>query len=302
MQTLLRSTTVLSMGLAVMGLLLHKFNRGRRRLATHPAAMPPERREAHRRIKLAGAANLRDLGGYHTHDGRRVRWGALYRSDHLYHLSRRDQQVLMQLGLVTLIDLRSEAERLRQPNRLPANHGINVVEIPILEETSGLMADLRERFERGDLDGIDPAALLSEANEQFVTCFTPSFRQFIQTVQTTGGAPLLFHCTAGKDRTGFAAALTLHLLGVPGETILADYLRSNEYTISARRRELALIRLTRGEHAASLVRQLLGVKAAYLETAFATIDRIYGSFDAYVREGLGLQEEDLAQLRIALLE
>ncbi|NCC34383.1 MAG: tyrosine-protein phosphatase, partial [Chloroflexia bacterium] len=126
MHTLLRSTTVLSMGLAVMGLLLHRFNRGRRRLATHPASLPPERREAHRRIKLAGAANLRDLGGYATHDGRQVRWGSLYRSDHLHHLSRRDQQILQQLGLVTLIDLRSEAERLRQPNRLPANHGINV--------------------------------------------------------------------------------------------------------------------------------------------------------------------------------
>lgn len=274
----------------------------RLRPLTLPAQLPPDRRRLGQRIAFDGPGNLRDLGGYRAADGRTVRWGALYRSDHLRDLSARDMRHFRRLGLVTLVDFRSAHERAAAPNRLPRGHGIRVVELPVFDESGAVAADLRARLERGDLDGIDPAAILTGANEQLVVAFTPAFRDFVRELIAARGAPLLFHCTAGKDRTGFAAAITLRLLGVPEADIVADYLRSQEYSLAARRRELLIARLLRGPRLEALVRALFGVEAAYLQAAFDAIDREYGSFQAYARHGLGLNDGAIEQLRAHLLE
>ncbi len=276
--------------------------------ALRPAPLPrdlaPARREPGRRIPLDGPGNLRDLGGYRAADGRTVRWGALYRSDHLGRLSARDLRLLRLLGLVALVDFRSGAEKAESPNRLPRAHGFRVVELPVFDDDSSLAmgVSLRARITRGDLAGIDAAALLVAVNERLATEYTPVYRRFVAELLAARGAPLLFHCTAGKDRTGFAAAVVLRLLGVPEEVIVADYLRSQTYSLAARRAELLLLRLLKGAAVTALVRALLGVEAAYLQAAFAAIDRAYGSFEAYARDGLGLGEAEIAQLRDALLE
>lgn len=274
------------------------------RPAPLPRHLPPERREPGRRIPSDGPGNLRDLGGYKASDGRSVRWGVLYRSDHLGRLSARDLRLLRRLELAVLVDFRSSAEKTEAPNRLPAGHGIRVVELPLFDDdaTSAMGATLRARIARGDLTGIDAAALLIDANRRLVTEFTPVYRQFVAELLAAGGAPLLFHCTAGKDRTGFAAAIVLRLLGVPEAVIVADYLRSQTYSLAARRRDLLLIRLLKGPAITALVRALLGVEAAYLQAAFEAIDETYGSFDAYVRDGLGLDAAAVGRLRDALLE
>lgn len=269
-----------------------------------PRHLPPERREPGRRIPSDGPGNLRDLGGYTAADGRGVRWGVLYRSDHLGKLSSRDLRQLRRLGLVTIVDFRRAAEKAESPNRLPRAHGIRVVELPVFDDEASTAQgrELWARISKGDLAGVDAAALLVEANERIVTEFTPVYRQFIGEVLAARGAPLLFHCTAGKDRTGFAAAIILRLLGVPEAVIVADYLRSNGYSLATRRGELLLLRLLKGPKVTALVRTMLGVEAAYLQAAFAAIDRTYGSFEAYVRDGLGLGEGEIARLRDALLE
>lgn len=269
-----------------------------------PHQLPPARREPGRRIPFDGPGNLRDLGGYRTTDGGTVRWGALYRSDHLGKLSARDLRQLRRLKLAVLVDFRSAPEKAIAPNRLPRHHGVRVVELPMFDDeaTRAQEAELRARAGRGDLHGIDAAALLIEANQRLVDEFTPAYRQFMAEVLAARGAPVLFHCMSGKDRTGFAAAILLRLLGVPEETILADYMRSKAYSLAARRRELLLLRLLKGRALTALVRELLGVEAAYLQAAFAAIDASYGSFEAYVRDGLGLDEHAVAQLRATLLE
>lgn len=267
-----------------------------------PAHLPPDRRRLGNRIPFDGPGNLRDLGGYRATDGRTVRWGVLYRSDHLRHLSARDLRHFRRLGLVTLIDFRSEHEKAAAPNRLPRGHTIKVVELPVFDATNDVAADLRARIERGDLAGIDPAALLTHANEQMVVAFTPAFREFVRELIAARGSPVLFHCTAGKDRTGFAAAIVLRLLGVPEEAIVADYLRSQEYSLAARRRDLFLARVLKGRELTTLVRALLGVEGAYLQAAFDAIDREYGSFQAYARHGLGLNDGAIEELRTQLLE
>jgi protein-tyrosine phosphatase len=274
------------------------------RPAPLPRHLPPERREPGRRIPFDGPGNLRDLGGYQAADGRTVRWGVLYRSDHLGGLSARDLRQLRHLELAVLVDFRSAAEKAAAPNRLPRSHPIRVVELPLFDDdaSDAMGAGLRARIVRGDLAGIDGAALLIEANQRLATEFTPSYRQFVAELLAAGGAPVLFHCTAGKDRTGFAAAIVLRLLGVPEEVIVADYLRSKTYSLAARRRDLLLLRMLKGRELTALVRTLLGVEAAYLQAAFDAIDREYGSFAAYARDGLGLSEADVTRLRDTLLE
>jgi protein-tyrosine phosphatase len=269
-----------------------------------PRNLPAGRREPGRRIPFDGPGNLRDLGGYRAADGRTVRWGALYRSDHLGRLSRRDLRQLRRLELATIVDFRSGAERAATPNRLPPGHAIRVVELPVFDDGSAadLEHELRTRLARGDLAGIDAASMMVEVNRRLVAEFTPVYRRFLAELLAAAGAPVLFHCTAGKDRTGFAAAIVLRLLGVPEQTMVADYMRSKGYSLAARRRELLLLRLLKGRTVTALVRGFLGVETAYLQAAFEAIDRTYGSFEAYARDGLGLGAAEIARLREALLE
>lgn len=269
-----------------------------------PRNLPPARREPGRRIPFDGAGNLRDLGGYRTADGRSVRWGVLYRSDHLSRLSARDLRQFRRFDLAVLVDFRNTAEKAESPNRLPPGHGIRLVELPLFDDeaTNALGTTLRARIARGDLEGIDVSALMIEANQRLVTEFTSVYRQFMAELLAARGAPLLFHCTAGKDRTGFAAAIVLRLLGVPEEAIIADYLLSRDYSLAARRRDLLLLRLLKGPALTSLVRSIFGVEAAYLKAAFTAIDQVYGSFAAYARDGLGLSEGDITRLQEYLLE
>jgi protein-tyrosine phosphatase len=185
---------------------------------------------------------------------------------------------------------------------LPGNPGFQVLELPIFDTNSQLGKDIRDKIMNGDVTGIDAGQLLIDANTQFASEFTPQFKTFVQEVQAANGRPVMFHCTAGKDRTGFAAAILLRILGVPPETVMQDYLLSKEYALQARARDIFILRLTKGQETAAIVEKLSGVEAVYLQAAFDEIDARYGSFDAYVRDGLGLSETDIQTLRSALLE
>jgi protein-tyrosine phosphatase len=141
-----------------------------------------------------------------------------------------------------------------------------------------------------------------KANRQFASTFTPQFRQFIHAVRDAGGEPLVWHCSAGKDRTGFAAAILLRILGVPQEVVLADYMESKTHALEARQRDLLMIRVFSGQEAAEKMTVMMGVEKPWLEAAFNTIDRQWGDFDSYVQVGLELAEADIENLKIALLE
>lgn len=267
-----------------------------------PAELPPPARDAARMLDFEGIHNFRDLGGYTTGDGRSVQWGKLYRSGHLASASSHDLRQLQRLQVHTLIDFRSAAERAEEPSRLPDPVPFSVVNIPTLDEGNrAMVGELRQRVETGDFDGFDPDAFMLEANRQFATRFTAEYRDFMHQVLEADGRPVVWHCTAGKDRTGFAAAILLRVLGVPEDQIMADYLASREPSLAARRGELRLLRLFKGEEAADTVAVMLGVEERWLATAFATIDSHWESFDRYVTEGLQLSEEDVERLRQNLL-
>ncbi len=268
-----------------------------------PAQLPVAQREAHRLLNFQGIANFRALGGYRTDGGKQVKWGTLYRAGTFTNASDTDLRNLQQLKLVTLIDFRSSGEKEEEPNRLPDPTGFSLVEIPTLDDgNKALVGEIMERIDAGNFEGFDPNLAMIQANRQFATTLTPQFRQFIHSVLDANGAPVVWHCSAGKDRTGFAAAILLRILGVPRDVVVQDYMASKEHALDARRSQLLMLRVFKGEEAAEKLGVMMGVEEAWLEAAFEEIDTRWGSFENYVREGLELRSTDIARLRSNLLE
>ena len=268
-----------------------------------PAALPADQRPAHRLLNFEGISNFRDLGGYTTLDNRHVKWGRLYRSGTFAEASRADLAGLSALQLETLIDFRSSLEKTEKPNQLPDPPGFTVVDIPVLDDgNKALIGEIMDRVESGDFDGFDPNRAMLTANRQFAAEFTPQFNEFIHTVLEAEGAPVLWHCSAGKDRTGFASAILLRILGVPQETIVQDYMASRAPALEARSSQLRMLELFKGEEAAQKLAILMGVDEAWLQAGFAQIDTTWGSFDNYVENGLQLNADDVRRLRHNLLE
>lgn len=268
-----------------------------------PAELPAAQREAHRLLNFEGIPNFRDLGGYPTDDGRQVKWGVLYRSGTFAHASRSDQSDLEKLKLTRVIDFRSSAEKTEEPNQLPDPATFEIIAIPTLDDgNQAMVGEIMERIDSGNFEGFDPNQKMLDANRQFASEFTPQFRRFIHTVLDAEGTPIVWHCSAGKDRTGFAAAILLQVLGVPRETIMRDYMASKQHALDARKSQLMLLRVFKGEEAADKLAVMMGVEEAWLEAAFNKIDSQWGSFDNYISKGLELDQADIDQLRTNLLE
>ena len=255
-----------------------------------------------RLLPLAGTHNARDLGGYATADGRRVKWGQLYRADALNKLDGDDLDYLARLGLRRVVDFRSEHEQQDAPDRLPM--AIERWSRPMAARTADGI-DLYALFrDPTRLNATDTAELMRSINRQLVREYTPEYREWLRQLATADtAAPQIFHCTAGKDRTGFAAAILLSALGVPREQIMADYLLSAAYIAGhaeRRIRRIRLLSLLRID--AEALRPMMTVEASFLQAAFDEAERSYGSFDTYLTEGLGVDDRVRAQLRARFLE
>ena len=268
-----------------------------------PAALEPSARESHRKLPMDGADNFRDLGGYRAADGRSVRWGLLYRSDALNELSDDDLAYMRRLGIRRIVDFRSDAERDEAPSRVPETAAVTALPVSVAgADRDG--ASLRETLAQpGAVDAIDFGEYLVAANRDFVEEHRAAWRQWLLELAEEPDAPMVFHCTAGKDRTGFAAAILLSALGVPRETVIADYLLSTPYTAEKTERQLRTIRwasLFRID--AEKLRPLLVARRSYIEAAFDALESRYGSVERYLSDGLGIGDDILARLKDRLLE
>jgi protein-tyrosine phosphatase len=240
-----------------------------------------------RHLELQGASNFRDLGGYPATYGRRVHWRQIFRSNHLGHLTAADIEVVRGLGVRSAFDFRGLEERAAA---VCAVKEIAVHSLPI-EPT--VVAALRARLAAGSLSAADALEIMRESYRGYVRLNTHSFRElFAQILADT--APLVIHCTAGKDRTGFACALVLHALGVPAKVISEDYLLTNSYY----RRD--------PNSAPDLpvdVRQAIGsVESSFLAAGFDAVDAQYGDLETYFRDGLGLGTAERAELKQRYLQ
>ena len=264
------------------------------------AGMPDHVKKRH--LALEGAPNFRDLGGYATGDGRTLKWGTFFRSDNLAHLTDEDLASVSALGVKLVCDFRSEPEKAADPDRLPAVNPPAVAAFPIGAE-SFMVKDLRERISSGDLEGLDLRAMMIEGNRQFATTFAPQYAAMFERITNPENLPALVHCTAGKDRAGFASAMILSVLGVPRETVMADFLLTNHYTAAATEKRLRMIKLFSLFRAdTDALRPLFGVEPAYLEAAFEAISKEHGDFDTYRRSALGLDDAELEVFRALALE
>jgi protein-tyrosine phosphatase len=235
-----------------------------------------------RHVPLEGASNFRDLGGYPTHDGRMVRWRQIFRSNHLGHLTASDIVVVRGLGVRCAFDFRGQDERAAA---ICAVTDITVHSLPI-EPT--VVAALRARLATGHLGATDALAIMQESYRSYVRHNTHSFRTlFAHLLQDR--APLVIHCTAGKDRTGFACALLLHALGVPEDVISEDYLLTNRFY----RRDPAA-----GTDLPEDVREAIGsVHASYLTAGFDAVRADFGDLETYFEDGLGIGAPERAALQ-----
>ena len=242
-------------------------------------------------VALQGCSNLRDLGGYRAADGRRVRFGRVFRSASLAGLTEADLEAFGAIGVRTVCDLRGEREAGRAPSRLPVAGGPEVVRLPIEPKVG---ASLRDLLAREEATGEDVHDLLRTAYTAYATDHLPRYRALFGLLLEGERLPLLFHCSAGKDRTGFGAALLLLALGVPRETAVADYLATNRIW----KREHALPPNTPDD-----VRDtLLTAHRPLLEDALDLAVSSQGGTGALLEDGLGLDPSRLARLRGALLE
>ena len=267
-----------------------------------PVEAAYEHRESLRRIALRGMCNLRDLGGYATDDGRIVKWGVLYRSDAVRPGNPDSLAALVRMRLVTIIDFRSAEERGRIPDLLPENQTIRLVSIPVFDGPTSIENVVKEHLRAGTAGTIDTKSLFIEAYEQLPRDFLPQFKAFVREVMDAGGKPVLFHCAAGKDRTGFASALLLRMLDVPASTVLEDYMLSNRYMMKFKFSIRLMFRIRYGAKAYRVMKSLAPITPEFMEAAFGNIDALYGSFDNFVRQGLCLGESDIVRLKDMLLE
>ena len=247
-----------------------------------------ETAELPRSIPLEGASNARDLGGYRTKDGARVRFGRVFRSARLSDLTAADALRLRNAGIGRIVDLRGAAEAAAHPSRLPGAtlHPLSID--PSLGPTLRALADQGEPARPAIM------GLMRDAYAAYATTWSHRYAELLALLLEPEAPALLFHCTAGKDRTGFAAALILAALGVDRATIQQDYLATTRLWRGAGdvNRDLAPV--------ASQV--LTSVHPEFLDSAFAAIFERHGSLDRYLEERIGLDTSRRDALREMLLE
>ena len=237
-------------------------------------------------IPLQSASNLRDLGGWPTHHGRIVRTGLVFRAPALSRLSAEDEAVIAALGLNTVCDLRGVNEARNNLVTLPCT---KVIPLPIEPSVgAGLRDILRTGQDTGHSSPDDMMGLLRDAYRAYALLSFTQYRALFAALLALGGTPLLLHCSAGKDRTGFGSALLLSALGVAWEHVMEDYLATNT--------------LWRREAAASFdlpapVKDILfGAHEPLLVAAFDALRDEYGSLDAYLEQAIGLNPAARATL------
>ncbi|MER5930556.1 tyrosine-protein phosphatase [Streptomyces sp. NPDC002054] len=271
----------------------------------HPQAHPQA--ETIRQIPLQGAVNVRDLGGYRTYTGGQVRQGLVYRSDALSKLTAADLTTVSGLGLTKVVDFRIPMElQYDGADRLPS--GLTPTSRPVSD--LGLYGTLVGAIGSGDpvkqeqmLGGGRAEAYMRDIYRTFVT--SPENRaQFAATLRETADGrqgPMLYHCTSGKDRTGWLSYVLLRALGVPQSSAERDYLASNTFRGAYDAQVRAGLKQSGRMQNPDLLIPLQEVRQDYLDAATAQLEAEYGSFYGYLTKGLGLSLRDLVKLQDKLV-
>lgn len=253
---------------------------------------------AERILPLEGAVNFRDLGGYPTESGKRIKWGKIFRSSNLSALTDSDLNFITHLGIKLVCDLRAPQEITKRPDRLPVTNPPEWVNLPVHDDPNPFFNIIKVIANVDKVENL----LLNGYADMIIDANPSVFGRIFSRLADHENLPALVHCTAGKDRAGTTAALLLLVLGVPDEIVIADYSLSNAY--------FEYFRTVMSEQTAPLRRigitvdDLQPIIVANPNTLRGTIEHIrnkYGSVEAYLKVA-GVTDEMLEQLRINLLE
>ena len=256
-----------------------------------------------RLLPFESLLNTRDLGGMRITDGRMIRPGMLIRSGALAATSDRDREVLAST-VGTVVDFRSDKERAEVPD--PAIPGVETVVLPIIESLSaGVTRDaesdeeaMRILMRRAD----NAKAYMCRTYEGFVTTSAAlrGYRAFVRLLLDGSERAILWHCTAGKDRAGFASVIVEELLGVNREAVRADYLATNRHLAGNIEKMTAdFLRQTGNAdpEAEGALRYMFSAQSDYLDAAYRAANKRWGGFDGYLRAGLGIGDAERGKLR-----
>ena len=248
------------------------------------------------KVKLSGAKNVRDLGGYLTDEGK-IKEKKLLRGEALYKLSQRDvEKLINEYHLKYVIDLRTTQEKREKPDFYCDK--IEYIDIPIFDTTTPGIT-----HEKGVNNGLGSINMANLYKEIVTGEYLENISHVIKTIMTINDGSLLFHCTAGKDRTGVISAILLAILGVEDSKIYEDYLYTNKINKFKIISTYWGIKLSEGnEKKADRIRNIMLAKEEYLDGVFETIENDWNNFDNFVINGLKINQEMIGQFKKYILE
>jgi protein-tyrosine phosphatase len=244
-----------------------------------------------RRIRFLGITNFRDLGGYRTRVGAVVRWGMVFRADALHGLLPEDLNLYEELGLRTVYDLRGDVERAEKPNRVNSRH-LSVLSRP---------ADAGPPAPPAGLSVADGERILTDMYQGLIDHAATQIGQLFTGLSQDDGLPAVFHCHAGKDRTGVVAAVLLEALGVDRHDILDDYELTARYRLRSQQ-EPTYERLLQAGLSPEAAAGVLTTPRWAMDEALAHLDAEYSGVQEYLIGPAGMRKQDLEALRARLLD
>lgn len=249
---------------------------------------------AERKLGMQGTPNFRDFGGYRTVDGRMVKWGFLFRSGQLSSLSDQDVALVASLELDLVCDFRRDEEQQGDPSRLPLGKPPRIASLPIIpgsnsrffEQADGQLADRQAMFD-----------FMVEINRDFAEAQTATYARMFREILDVEDARFLVHCAAGKDRTGFAAAIILLALGVSRDVVMRDYMLTGQFFHPQSEVERLREKYQMQQMDAQSILPMLEVHEDYLARALLAIEQNYPSVEVYLEEALGVGAAEVAELQ-----
>lgn len=252
---------------------------------------------AERLVPFKKFCNFRDLGGYETRDGRKVKWGVFYRSETLHKLKGNDLKYFKTLGIKYIFDYRSNEEVKLNPD--VQVEGVNYVGISAMKNLDNQNLDMESYLKSFFKEGVgkSPEEILMDGYYE-MPLDNEALKKLMETIENPNNTPILQHCTSGKDRTGLGSALILLLLGVPEDKVIEDYMLSNEYRKGSTNKVLKMYE----NHIANgrmkkIIEDLLSVKKSYIKLSLNRIKDSYGSYEKYFLGEYNLNKERIEKIR-----
>lgn len=250
---------------------------------------------SNRHIEFKKVHNFRDMGGIRNKDGKQIIWGHFFRSGHLSKLKKKEYAKLDNLNVKTVIDLRTDKEIMKKPDRVPG--GIEYKNVQVYDDSEDMFSKTKKEVLKGRVTPVQSDSLVMEFYKLYMTENPQLVRGIMDDVFESKEA-VLFHCSAGKDRTGMIGAMILSILETDRETIVSEYMLSNNYRVSEVEGRMKLAKVGKvifPKINYQVIENFSWIKPIYIEAMFQGIEEKYGSVDNYIEQGLKISKEKRAE-------